>query len=87
MNLTQELNGLWTNYRGETNVKRSREFRHAQQKVMTYQRRNLTLDDDLVTELMIEYIGMVHEHKDEEDVLAKTIEDEIIKRNNEVNYD
>lgn len=74
-------------FREETNVKRTKEFRHAQQKVMTYIRRDLQLDDDLVTELMIEYIGMVHEHKDEEDILAKTIEDEIIKRNSEVNYD
>jgi hypothetical protein len=65
----------------ETNVKRTKEFRKLQQKVMTYQRRNLTLDDDLVTELMIEYIGMVHEHKDEEDILAKTIEDEISRGN------
>ena len=68
-------------FREETNVKRTREFRKLQQKVMTYQRRKLALDDDLATELMIEYIGMVHEHKDEEDVLAKTIEDEIIRSN------
>lgn len=85
--MVYELNEMMVSFMEETNVKRSREFRHAQQKCMTYQRRNLTLDDDLVTELMIEYIEMVHEHKDEEDVLAKTIEDEIIKRNREVNYD
>ena len=78
---------MMVSFREETNVKRSKNFRKLQQKVMTYQRRKLPLDDDLATELMIEYIGMVHEHKDEEDVLAKTIEDEIIKRNREVNYD
>lgn len=50
---------------------------------MTYQRRYLPLDDDMATKLMIEYIGMVHEHKDEEDILARTIEDEIVKRNSE----
>lgn len=70
-------------FREETNVKRTKEFRKLQQKVMTYIRRGLQLDDDLATELMVEYIGMVHEHKDEEDVLARTIEDEIIKRNGE----
>lgn len=71
----------------ETNVKRSREFRHAQQKCMTYQRRNLTLDDDEITKLMIKYIELVKARKAEEDELAKEIEDKIIKRNNEVNYD
>lgn len=68
-------------FREETNVKRSKNFRKLQQKTLTYIRRKLPLNNDLATELMIEYIGMVHEHKDEEDILARTIEDEIIKRN------
>ena len=74
-------------FREETNVKRSREFRRAQQKVMTYQRRNLILDDDEITLLMIDYIKLVKARKAEEDELAKEIEDKIIKRNSEVNYD
>ena len=68
-------------------MKRSREFRHAQQKVLTYQRRNLTLEEDKVTLLMIDYVEAVKESKEKLDKLAEIIEDEIIKRNREVNYD
>lgn len=74
-------------FREETNVKRTKEFRHAQQKVMTYIRRDLQLDDDEITLLMIDYIELVKARKAEEDELAKEIEDKIIKRNREVNYD
>lgn len=74
-------------FREETNVKRTKEFRHAQQKVMTYQRRNLPLEDDKVTLLMIDYVEAVKESKEKLDKLAEIIEDEIIKRNSEVNYD
>lgn len=62
-------------------MKRTKEFRKLQQKVMTYQRRKLPLDDDKATLLMIDYIEMVHEHKDKEDKLAEVIENEIASRN------
>lgn len=65
--------------REETNVKRSKEFRKLQQKVMVYQRRELELDDDKATLLMIDYIEMVHENKAKEDKLAKEIENILIK--------
>lgn len=74
-------------FREETNVKRTKEFRKLQQKVMTYQRRNLKLDDDDITTLMIDYVEFVKARKAEEDELAKEIENKIIKRNHEVNHD
>lgn len=71
-------------FREETNVKRTKEFRKLQQKVMTYWRRKLKLDDDKSVLLMIDYIEMVHEHKAREDKLAavieETIENEAFKR-------
>ena len=60
-------------------MKRSKEFRKLQQKVMVYQRRELELDDDKATLLMIDYIEMVHENKAKEDKLAKEIENILIK--------
>ena len=68
-------------FREETNVKRTKEFRKLQQKVMTYQRRKLPLDDDRATLLMIDYINLSRELKSKLDKLAEVIENEIIKRN------
>lgn len=66
----------------ETNVKRTKEFRKLQQKVMTYQRRKLTLDDDdKATLLMIDYINLSRELKSKLDKLAEVIENEIVSGN------
>ena len=68
-------------FREETNVKRSREFRKLQQKVMTYQRRKLSLDDDKATLLMVDYINLSRELKEKLDKLAEIIENEIVSGN------
>lgn len=69
-------------FREETNVKRTREFRKLQQKVMTYQRRKLALDDDdKATLLMIDYINLSRELKSKLDRLAEVIENEIVSGN------
>lgn len=69
-------------FREETNVKRTREFRKLQQKVMTYQRRKLALDDDdKATLLMIDYINLSRELKSKLDKLAEVIENAIISGN------
>lgn len=65
----------------ETNVKRSREFRKLQQKVMTYLRRDLQLDDNKSTLLMIDYINLSRELKEKLDKLAEIIENEIVSGN------
>lgn len=65
----------------ETNVKRSREFRKLQQKTMTYLRRDLQLDDNKSTLLMIDYINLSRELKAKLDKLAEVIENEITNRN------
>lgn len=71
-------------FREETNVKRTKEFRKLQQKVMTYQRRKLELDDNKSTLLMIDYINLSRELKSKLDKLAavieETIENEAFKR-------
>lgn len=68
-------------FREETNVKRSREFRKLQQKVMTYIRRDLQLDDNKSTLLMIDYINLSRELKLKLDKLAEVIENEIVSGN------
>lgn len=68
-------------FREETNVKRSREFRKLQQKVMTYLRRDLQLDDNKSTLLMIDYINLSRELKEKLDKLAEVIENEIVSGN------
>lgn len=66
----------------ETNVKRTKNFRKLQQKVMTYQRRKLALDDeDKATLLMIDYINLSRELKSKLDKLAEVIENEIVRGN------
>ena len=63
-------------------MKRTKEFRKLQQKVMTYQRRKLTLDDDdKATLLMIDYINLSRELKSKLDRLAEVIENEIVSGN------
>lgn len=64
-------------FREETNVKRSREFRLLQQKTITYIKRNLQLNDDKATLLMIDYIEMTKESKEKSDKLAALIEEAI----------
>lgn len=61
----------------ETNVKRSREFRQLQQKTITYIKRNLQLNDDKATLLMVDYIEMTKESKEKSDKLAALIEEAI----------
>ena len=68
-------------FREETNVKRTKEFRKLQQKVMTYQRRKLSLDDDKATLLMVDYINLSRELKEKLDKLAEIIENEIVNGN------
>lgn len=62
--------------------KRSVAFRSLQQKVLVYLDRNIKLDDDPATLLMIDYIEMVHEYKIKEDKLAAEIENELRKSTN-----
>lgn len=62
-------------------MKRTREFRKLQQKVMTYQRRKLSLDDNKSTLLMIDYINLSRELKEKLDKLAEIIENEIVSGN------
>lgn len=68
-------------FREETNVKRSREFRKLQQKTMTYLRRDLQLDDNKSTLLMVDYINLSRELKSKLDQLAEVIENEIVSGN------
>lgn len=65
----------------ETNVKRTKEFRKLQQKTMTYLRRDLQLDDNKSTLLMIDYINLSRELKSKLDKLAEVIENEIVSGN------
>lgn len=68
-------------FREETNVKRSKNFRKLQQKTMTYLRRDLQLDDNKSTLLMIDYINLSRELKSKLDQLAEVIENEIVSGN------
>lgn len=64
-------------FREETNVKRTKEFRKLQQKTITYIKRNLQLNDDKATLLMIDYLEMTKESKEKSDKLAALIEEAI----------
>lgn len=68
-------------FREETNLKRSKEFRALQQKTITYIKRNLQLNDDKATLLMIDYINLSRELKEKLDKLAEVIENEIVSGN------
>lgn len=62
-------------------MKRSKKFRKLQQKTTTYIRRNLQLNDDKATLLMIDYINLSRELKVKLDKLAEIIENEIVSGN------
>lgn len=68
-------------------MKRSKEFRKLQQKVMTYLRRDLQLDDNKSTLLMIDYINLSRELKSKLDRLAEVIENEIVSGNEAENIE